>query len=78
LLGANIFVVVRNRRSQCKDDVYFHLQCPKCSRRIRFRKNQFGKAALCPLCKRPIVFPRIQVTESPWLKMKRWLKLVPQ
>jgi hypothetical protein len=78
LLAANIFAFLRNRKVQEKDEVYFHLQCPRCSRRIRFRKSQFGKAALCPLCKRPIVFPRIELAQSPWKKMKRWLRLAPQ
>jgi hypothetical protein len=78
LLAANVFVALRNRKVQEKDETYFHLQCPKCSRKIRFRQNQFGKAALCPLCKRPIVFPRLQMAQSPWMKMKRWLRLAPQ
>lgn len=78
LLAANILVFVRNRKAQEKDEVYFHLQCPKCSRKIRYRESQFGKAALCPLCKRPIVFPRLQLAQSPWMKMKRWLRLAPQ
>jgi hypothetical protein len=78
LLAANIIVSIRARRRENKEEDYFVLQCPKCSRRIRYRESQFGKAALCPLCRRPIVFPRVRLSESRWLKMKRWLKLAPQ
>jgi hypothetical protein len=79
LIGANIFVNVRSRWKERQDETYYLFQCVKCSRRIRYRQSQFGKPALCPLCKRPFVFPRPDDAHlSPWLKMKRWLKLAPR
>jgi len=79
LLGANVFVNVRARLKERKDETYFVYQCVRCSRRIRYRQSQFGRPALCPLCKRPFVFPRpVDPHLSRWLKMKRWLKLAPK
>jgi hypothetical protein len=77
LLGLNIFVSLHRRTRRNKPEVYFHLHCPRCSRKIRYRTSQFGKPALCPLCKRPIVFPKPVETGGPWRRMKRWLKLAP-
>jgi len=79
LLGANIFVNVRARLKERKDETYYVFQCPKCARRIRYRAAQFRKPALCPLCKRPFVFPGLAEPRlNPWLRMKRWLKLAPR
>ena len=73
LIGANVFVNVRSRWKERKDETYYLFQCVKCSRRIRYRQSQFGKPALCPLCKRPFVFPGLAEPRlNPWLRMKRW------
>jgi hypothetical protein len=79
LLGANIFVNVRTRMKEREDETYFVYQCAKCSRRIRYREAQFRKPALCPLCKRPFVFPQPYDPHlGRWVRMKRWLKLAPR
>jgi hypothetical protein len=79
LVGANIFANVRSRRKERKDETYFVYQCAKCSRRIRYREAQFRKPALCPLCKRPFVFPQPYDPHlGRWMRMKRWLKLAPR
>jgi hypothetical protein len=79
LVGANIFVNVRARWKAKEDDIYYVFQCAKCGRKIRYREAQFSKPALCPLCKRPFIFPRpFESNAGRWLRMKRWLKLAPR
>jgi DNA-directed RNA polymerase subunit RPC12/RpoP len=78
LLVANIGVVVHSRLRQRKDEIVFHYHCPKCSRKLRYRESQIGRLAKCPLCERPIVFPRpADFVESRWMRLRRWLRLTP-
>jgi hypothetical protein len=53
------------------------MYCTKCRRRLRYRQRQIGHFAQCPLCGKPIIFPkpRMQAPESRWRKVKRWLKI---
>jgi hypothetical protein len=78
LVGANVFVKLRARWKEQRDENYYIHECRKCSRKIRFRVHQFGTAALCPLCKRPFIFPKLDVDRSRWLRMKQWLNLAPR
>jgi hypothetical protein len=78
LLVANIAVAMRGRLKQAKEEIYFHYNCPKCRRRLRYRERQIGSLARCPLCERPIVFPKPAAwPETRWTKLRRWLHLEP-
>jgi hypothetical protein len=78
LLITNVVMFFRARTARRAAEASFHLKCPKCMRKIRYRESQIGRLACCPLCRRPIVFPRPAGWEPPvsrWVKMKRWLKI---
>jgi DNA-directed RNA polymerase subunit RPC12/RpoP len=78
LLMANVFFAVRGRLKEVKDETYFYYNCPKCSRKLRYRERQIGKLAQCPLCERPIVFPRpAEFVDTPWKRLRRWLLRQP-
>ena len=62
LLGIHVYLAVRSRLGQ-KPEVLYHLRCPKCERKIRYRASQAGRFAQCPLCKKPLIFPKLP--ESP-------------
>lgn len=40
-----------------KEDPVFHLRCPKCRRRLRYRARQAGRTGMCPQCRTRITFP---------------------
>jgi hypothetical protein len=78
LLVANVVVAMRGRLKQGKEEVFFHYNCPKCRRKLRYRERQIGSLARCPLCERPIVFPKPAAwPETRWTKLRRWLHLDP-
>lgn len=74
LLLANIGVLVYGRLKQKQDETVFHYNCPKCRRKLRYREGQIGRLAKCPLCERPIVFPRpADFVASRWKRFRRWI-----
>jgi len=76
LLVANIVIAVRGRVKQERDETLYYYNCPKCNRRLRYRESQMGQLARCPLCHRPIVFPKFDLAKGgPLLRMRRWLHL---
>jgi predicted amidophosphoribosyltransferase len=76
LLIANIASAVYGRVRKQKIEALFHYWCPKCGRKLRYRESQIGRLANCPLCERPIVFPRPEgLVDSRWTKLRRWLHL---
>jgi DNA-directed RNA polymerase subunit RPC12/RpoP len=76
LLLANVGVAVYTRQKQRKEEFLFYYNCPKCSRKLRYRESQIGRLAKCPLCERPIVFPRpTDMPETRWTRLRRMLHL---
>ena len=76
LLVANIIFALRGRQKQVKEETYFYYWCPKCSRKLRYRERQIGSLARCPLCERPIVFPKpAGMPDTRWTKLRRFLHL---
>jgi DNA-directed RNA polymerase subunit RPC12/RpoP len=76
LLAANILFALRGRRKQVKEETFFHYWCPKCGRKLRYRERQIGRLARCPLCERPIVFPKpAGMPATRWTKLRRLLRL---
>jgi hypothetical protein len=58
LIATHIGFLVYNRRGKKKEEILFYYWCPKCSRKLRYREGQIGKASRCPICKRAFVFPK--------------------
>jgi hypothetical protein len=76
LLAINVAVAIRTRWKTAKDEVYYLITCEKCSRRMRYRESQIGKLGLCPLCKKPLLFPKPEEEiEASWSRVRRWLTL---
>jgi DNA-directed RNA polymerase subunit RPC12/RpoP len=57
LMAAILFVVKMRPRTPEDEEYYFN--CARCGQKIRFRLAQVGLAAICPRCKRAIVFPEV-------------------
>jgi hypothetical protein len=77
LLAIHVTLAIRKRWSTDKDEVYYLIACQKCSRRLRYRESQIGKLGLCPLCKKPLIFPKPEdeEMEGGWSRVRRWLTL---
>jgi predicted Zn-ribbon and HTH transcriptional regulator len=74
LLGTHVFLALRSRLGKNVDDDLFHTRCVKCGRKVRYRKTQIGRVAQCPLCKKPMIFPKPpkEPRRSLWLKLAPW------
>jgi hypothetical protein len=57
LLGIHLSIIFRKRLAVQGEEVVYYWNCPKCWRKLRYRERQIGQASLCPLCRRPLVFP---------------------
>jgi uncharacterized paraquat-inducible protein A len=55
-LMAAILLVAKQRRERGQEETYY-FNCGRCNQKIRFRESQVGTTALCPRCKRTVVFP---------------------
>jgi predicted Zn-ribbon and HTH transcriptional regulator len=79
LLLANLAIAVHGWRRRRKIETVFHYACPKCGRRLRYRESQIGRPARCPLCERPVVFPKpAGLGETRWMRLRRWLYVAPE
>jgi hypothetical protein len=76
LLGVHVFVLVRARRKAgAPAEPSYPLFCPKCHRKLRYRHSQGGRLGQCPLCKRPIPFPKPPQPRHPW-HVRVWKKVM--
>jgi hypothetical protein len=77
LLTVHLVMLVRSRVVTKTEEVLYHLSCPKCSRKLRYRASQAGKLGQCPVCRRPVIFPRAADGRAPggWARMRRWLRM---
>jgi predicted RNA-binding Zn-ribbon protein involved in translation (DUF1610 family) len=76
LLTVHLVMLVRTRVVVKTEEVLYHLNCPKCGRKLRYRVSQAGRLGQCPLCRRPVIFPRVEgPAPSGWAKMRRWLRM---
>jgi predicted Zn-ribbon and HTH transcriptional regulator len=71
LLATHIGINVRARKKNKKEEVYYHVRCSKCGRKLRYRETQIERLGRCPLCQKPLRFPR--PPEKP--KVSRWVKI---
>jgi len=74
LLGVHAFLFLRTRVAAKPKEVVHYFRCPRCVRKLRYRSHQAGRAAVCPLCRGPVLFPRSQ--DQPVSRWTRWRRLV--
>jgi rRNA maturation protein Nop10 len=77
LLGTHILLLVRARVVKNPVEIIYNMYCKQCHRKLRYREKQIGKLGRCPMCGKPIIFPKPHTLgpETRWGKMKRWLKI---
>ena len=74
LLAVHVLVSLRNRAGGKKEEASHHVNCQKCGRRLRYRPSQIGHLGKCPLCQKPLMFPKpAEGVKTIW---GRWLKIV--
>jgi hypothetical protein len=81
MLGIHLTVLWRAARAAAKEEVYFHTNCLKCDRKIRYRENQIGKVVGCPnpKCKSFIRCPEpVQEPSRPWWQFWGGTKQEPE
>jgi uncharacterized Zn finger protein (UPF0148 family) len=76
LLAVHLVMVIRTRVVPKAEEILYHLSCPKCGRKLRYRPPQVGRVGKCPVCHRPVIFPRPPEEAAPggWMNVRRWLK----
>jgi hypothetical protein len=74
LLGIHVWLALRKRSWQNKEEILYITNCGKCRRRVRYRPDQIGHAALCPLCRKPIIFrqPDDPAPRRLWQLITKW------
>ena len=66
---ASVFYLYASKRLQRGpgEEPTYPLYCRHCHRKLRFRKSQGGRLGQCPICRRPIVFPKVPESRKlPW------------
>jgi DNA-directed RNA polymerase subunit RPC12/RpoP len=58
LLSIHLGVTVRGRLGKAVEEELYYYRCPKCGRKLRYRTSQVGRSSQCPICRRPLTFPR--------------------
>jgi hypothetical protein len=48
-------LVLRARRPP--EEVVCNFECPHCGRKLRYRGQKAGKAGICPLCRKALIYP---------------------
>jgi hypothetical protein len=69
LLTAHVVFLVRGRLAREREVPRHVMHCAKCGRKLSYRDSQVGRFGRCPICHRPIIFPRPE-SEAPrggWL-----------
>ena len=55
-IGINLRAYYARRGEE--SDVYYHVRCTKCGRKLRYREKQIEHLGRCPMCQKPIRFPK--------------------
>lgn len=58
LAAVHVGLALRMFFKRKKADVYFHVRCTGCGRKLRYRDTQVERIGKCPLCQKPIRFPK--------------------
>ena len=74
LLGVHLGVSLRKRAAKYMDETLYLISCAHCARKIRYRPQQIGRAALCPRCRKFLIFPEPEerVRRRLWQKITQW------
>lgn len=65
LLAVHIAVLLYQFSRRKKAEVFYHVRCLKCGRKLRYRDSQINHVGRCPLCQKPIRFPEpVQARKS--------------
>jgi phage FluMu protein Com len=72
LLVVYITLLWRRRAAQPLEEVYYTIHCRKCGRKLRYRNSQVNHFGKCPICQKPILFPKPpeEPKTSPWTKFR--------
>ena len=57
LLAALAYLFLRPRATGDEGEFALHCSCPKCKRRLRYKKQSAGRPAMCPRCAERFTFP---------------------
>jgi hypothetical protein len=73
LATINVVVIVRSRMNANPEEVFYHINCRKCDRKVRYRDRQINQFARCPACKTLMRFPEPPPQPTRWQRVKSWL-----
>ncbi|HTU19611.1 MAG TPA: hypothetical protein VMG10_16240 [Gemmataceae bacterium] len=80
LILIHISILLWKRRGRKKAEVEYHTRCKKCGRKLRYRESQINRLGKCPLCQKPLVFPKppdvVKMRASPWVKIVKIARAV--
>jgi hypothetical protein len=71
LVSAHIGILLYKQRGRKKEEFYFYTRCSKCGRKLRYRESQIARLGKCPICQKPIIFPK----PPPVRKVSRWVRI---
>lgn len=76
LVLVHVGLIVHAYFHRKKTDVYYHVRCPKCGRKLRYRSTQVDRLGRCPLCQKSIRFPQPPEMSKPskWREIS-WQKI---
>jgi predicted Zn-ribbon and HTH transcriptional regulator len=58
LVVIHIGLTLRKFSKREKVEMYHHVHCNKCGRKLRYRESQINCMGKCPLCHKPMLFPK--------------------
>jgi uncharacterized paraquat-inducible protein A len=73
VINLGLFTYKRVRQKNNGEEVFHHITCRKCDRRIRYRDRQVNQFARCPLCKSIVRFPAPPLELTRWGKVRAWV-----
>lgn len=76
LIAVHIGLTLWKLSKRKKAEVFFHVHCKKCGRKLRYRESQINRLGKCPLCQKALHFPQPLVEPKPsvWKKLT-WRKI---
>ena len=80
LVLTHIIILLWRQRGRKKEEVSYYTRCNKCGRKLRYRESQINRLGKCPLCQKPLVFPKppevVRTRTSPWKKIVKIAHMV--
>src|SRR5258708_7072382 len=58
LLSIHLGLFMRGRLGKMGEAILYYYRCLECGRKLRYRPAQVGRVSQCPICRRPLRFPR--------------------